>query len=33
LPVVEAGPGFETVVRRIAEASLDLYQSLLEIDA
>jgi hypothetical protein len=33
LPVVAAGPSFETVVRRIAEASLDFYQSLLEIDA
>ncbi len=32
LPVVAAGPGVETIVRRIAEASLDLYQELLELD-
>jgi hypothetical protein len=31
LPVVAAGPSFETVVQRIAEASLDFYQSLLEL--
>jgi hypothetical protein len=32
LPVVAVGPGFEAVVRRIAEASLDLYQGLLELE-
>ena len=32
LPVVATGPGVETVVRRIAEASLDFYQALLELD-
>jgi len=31
LPVVAAGPGFETVIGRIAEASVDFYQSLLEL--
>ena len=32
LPVVAVGPGFETVIKRIAEASLDFYQSLLELN-
>ena len=32
LPVVPAGPGEERVVRRIAEASLELYQELLDLD-
>jgi hypothetical protein len=31
LPVVAAGPSFDAVVQRIAEASLDFYQSLLEL--
>jgi hypothetical protein len=32
LPVVAVGPGVETIVRRIAEASLGFYQELLELD-
>ena len=32
LPVVPVGPGAETVVRRIAEASLGLYQELLDLE-
>jgi protein involved in polysaccharide export with SLBB domain len=32
LPVVGAGPGFDAVVRRIAEASLDFYQGLLDLE-
>lgn len=31
LPVVPAGPGLETIVARIAEASLTFYQELLEL--
>jgi hypothetical protein len=31
LPVVEVGPGEEAVVQRIAQASLSLYQELLEL--
>jgi hypothetical protein len=31
LPVVAAGPDEQTVVKRIAEASLVLYQELLEL--
>jgi hypothetical protein len=31
LPVVGVGPGEEAIVRRIAEASLALYQELLEL--
>ncbi len=31
LPVVRVGPGLEAIVRRIAEASLTLYQELLEL--
>ena len=31
LPVVAAGPGLEAITRRIAEASLALYQELLEL--
>jgi hypothetical protein len=33
LPVVAAGPGLEAIVRRIGEASLALYQELLELEA
>jgi hypothetical protein len=32
LPVVPAGPGFEAIVRRVGEASLALYQEILELD-
>jgi Helix-turn-helix domain len=32
LPVVRAGPAEERIVRRIAEASLALYQDLLELE-
>jgi hypothetical protein len=32
LPVVAAGPGVDSIVRRIAEASLGFYQELLELD-
>jgi ankyrin repeat protein len=32
LPVVRAGPGLEPIVRRIAAASLALYQDLLELE-
>ena len=32
LPVVAAGPGLEAIVRRIAEASLALYQELLDLE-
>jgi hypothetical protein len=32
LPVVRVGPGEQKIVRRIAQASLDLYQALLELD-
>ncbi len=31
LPVVQVGPGEHVIVRRIAEASLALYQELLEL--
>lgn len=31
LPVVRVGPSEREVVRRIAEASLNLYQALLEL--
>src|ERR1700683_3146341 len=31
LPVVRVGPGEDAIVRRIAEASLALYQELLEL--
>jgi hypothetical protein len=31
LPVVRVGPGEDVIVRRIAEASLALYQELLEL--
>jgi hypothetical protein len=31
LPVVRVGPGEETIVRRVAEASLTLYQELLDL--
>ena len=31
LPVVSAGPGQDAIVRRIGEASLDLYLELLEL--
>lgn len=31
LPVVEAGPGEDEITRRIADASLALYQELLEL--
>jgi hypothetical protein len=31
LPVVPVGPGREEIVRRIGEASLALYQDLLEL--
>lgn len=33
LPVVPVGPGEERIVRRIGEASLGLYQELLELEA
>lgn len=33
LPVVDAGPSEAVVVRRIAAASLALYQTLLELDS
>lgn len=33
LPVVRAGPGEAAIVRRIGEASLALYQELLELAA
>jgi hypothetical protein len=32
LPVVPVGPGEQQIVRRIAQASLDLYQALLALD-
>jgi hypothetical protein len=32
LPVVAAGPGLEAITLRIAEASLALYQELLDLD-
>jgi hypothetical protein len=32
LPVVAAGPGLEAIIRRIATASLTLYQDVLELD-
>jgi hypothetical protein len=32
LPVVHAGPGEEAIVRRVAEASLALFQELLEAE-
>jgi hypothetical protein len=32
LPVVRRGPGFEAIVERVADASLALYQELLELD-
>jgi len=32
LPVVTAGPGLEEIVGRIAEASLALYQDVLELE-
>lgn len=32
LPVVAVGPGVDSIVRRIAEASLGFYQELLELD-
>ena len=32
LPVVPAGPGYEAIVRRIADASLALYQDVLELE-
>ncbi len=31
LPVMGAGPGYDAIVRRIADASLALYQELLEL--
>ena len=33
LPVVRVGPGEDAIVRRIAEASLALYQELLELSS
>jgi len=33
LPVVPVGPGEEAIVQRIAQASLSLYQELLELPA
>lgn len=33
LPVVPAGPALEEIVRRIGEASLTLYEELLELQA
>ncbi len=33
LPVVAVGPGEEAIVQRIAQASLSLYQELLELRA
>src|SRR5579864_1493755 len=33
LPVVPAGPGFDAIVERVADASLGLYQELLELEA
>jgi hypothetical protein len=33
LPVVAAGPGLEAIVQRIGDASLALYQELLELRA
>ena len=32
LPVVPAGPGFESIVKRIAHASIELYQEALELE-
>jgi hypothetical protein len=32
LPVVAKGPGFDEIARRVAEASLELYEELLELD-
>ena len=33
LPVVAVGPGLDTIVQRIGDASLALYQELLELQA
>jgi hypothetical protein len=33
LPVVPRGPGFDAVVERVADASLALYEELLELEA
>jgi hypothetical protein len=32
LPVVGRGPGYDAIVRRVAEASLTLYQDVLDLD-
>jgi hypothetical protein len=32
LPVVAAGPGLDAITRRVAKASLALYQELLELE-
>ena len=32
LPVVRAGPGFAAIVERVADASLGLFQGLLELE-
>jgi len=32
LPAVPAGPGYEAIVRRVADASLALYQDVLELE-
>jgi hypothetical protein len=32
LPVVACGPGYDAIVRRIAEASLSLYQDVLDLE-
>jgi hypothetical protein len=33
LPVVPAGPGLDAIVARVGEASLTVYQELLDLDA
>jgi hypothetical protein len=33
LPVVPAGPGFAAIVERVGDASLTLYQELLDLEA
>ena len=33
LPVVPAGPGFDAVAERVADASLTLYQAILDLEA
>ena len=33
LPVTRGGPGFDAIVERIADASLALYQELLEVQS